>query len=167
MARTGLNVKAKIGLFSCQPPAFGVVTDPAGPEGVPLRSGCHPLSRGIRRASSPRGRAKTAKKASQSSLRQQRKRFKIVFDRGVYVGENTSQAASVEFVRLWRTNYARSRLQKMAEKPEGVFRQAELSQRERQDLPPGFGRTKRSLKLDPPCGIPRGGFLTAFFLLLW
>ena len=36
----------------------------------------------------------------------------IVFDRGVYVGENTSQAASVEFVRRMRTNYARSRLQK-------------------------------------------------------
>ena len=33
-------------------------------------------------------------KASQSSLRQQRKKSKIVFDRGVYVGENTSQAAS-------------------------------------------------------------------------
>jgi len=27
------------------------------------------------------------------------KQNKIVFDRGVYVGENTSQAASVEFVR--------------------------------------------------------------------
>ena len=51
----------------------------------------------------------SVKKASQSSLRQQRKRFKIVFDRGapqggfscpfgaihlLYVGENTSQAAS-------------------------------------------------------------------------
>ncbi|MDY2558187.1 MAG: hypothetical protein SOW29_07580, partial [Candidatus Faecousia sp.] len=36
----------------------------------------------------------TVKKASQSSLRQQRKSFKIVFARGVYVGENTSQAAS-------------------------------------------------------------------------
>ena len=34
----------------------------------------------------------------------------IIFARGVYVGENTSQAASVEFVRLWRINYARSRL---------------------------------------------------------
>ena len=31
----------------------------------------------------------------------------------------------MEFVRLWRTNYARSRLQKLAEKPEGVFRQAQ------------------------------------------
>ena len=54
MARTGLNVKAKTGFFSCQPPALGVVTDPAGPEGVPLRSGCHPLSRGIRRAGGAR-----------------------------------------------------------------------------------------------------------------
>ena len=31
----------------------------------------------------------------------------------------------MEFVRLWRTNYARSRLQKLAEKPEGAFRQAQ------------------------------------------
>jgi len=36
----------------------------------------------------------------------------IIFDRGMYVGKNTSQAASVEFVRCKRTNYARSRLQK-------------------------------------------------------
>ena len=34
-----------------------------------------------------------------------------IFARGVYLGENTSQSASVEFVRPWRTNYARSRLQ--------------------------------------------------------
>ena len=45
----------------------------------------------------------------------------IVFDRGVYVGENTSQAASVEFVRKRRTNYARSRLQKTVEKPQRGF----------------------------------------------
>ena len=31
--------------------------------------------------------------------------------RGVYVAKNTSQSASVEFVRFQRTNYARSRLQ--------------------------------------------------------
>ena len=49
------------------------------------------------------------------------KKFQIVFDRGVYVGENTSQAASVEFVRLWRTNYARSRLQNWRKSPKGFF----------------------------------------------
>ena len=67
------------------------------------------------------------------------KRIRIIFCRGVYLAENTSQAASVEFVHLWRTNYARSRLQKLAEKPEGFFRQAELPQRGRQgaaSLPP-------------------------------
>jgi hypothetical protein len=37
-------------------------------------------------------------------------KVKIIFRRGVYVAENTSQAASVEFVRFWRTNYARGRL---------------------------------------------------------
>ena len=48
-------------------------------------------------------------------------RSKIIFDRGVYVGENTSQAASVEFVRLRRTNSARSRLRKPVEKPRRGF----------------------------------------------
>ena len=33
-----------------------------------------------------------------------------IFARGVYLGENTSQSASVEFVRFQRTNYARGRL---------------------------------------------------------
>jgi len=48
--------------------------------------------------------------------------LEIVFDRGMYVGENTSQAASVEFVRQQRTNYARSRLQKNWRKsPKGFF----------------------------------------------
>ena len=51
----------------------------------------------------------------------------IVFGRGLYVDKNTSQAASVEFVRQRRTNYARSRLQKLAESPEGDFRHAERS----------------------------------------
>ena len=55
------------------------------------------------------------------------KRILIIFCRGAYLAENTSQAASVEFVRLWRTNYARGRLQKLAEKPEGVFRQVQSS----------------------------------------
>ena len=50
-------------------------------------------------------------------------KVKIVFGRGVYVDENTSQAASVEFVRQRRINYARSRLQNLAEKAEGLFRQ--------------------------------------------
>ena len=50
------------------------------------------------------------------------KQSQIVFDRGVYVDENTSQAASVEFVRRMRTNYARSRLQKNWRKsPKGFF----------------------------------------------
>ena len=55
----------------------------------------------------------------------------VIFCQGVYLAENTSQAASVEFVRLRRTNYARSRLQKLAEKPEGVFRQAQIAVRRR------------------------------------
>ncbi len=32
-------------------------------------------------------------------------KVKSIFDRGVYLGENTYQAASVEFVRHGRTNY--------------------------------------------------------------
>ena len=55
----------------------------------------------------------------------------VIFCQGVYLAENTYQAASVEFVRLRRTNYARSRLQKLAEKPEGFFRQAQIAVRRR------------------------------------
>ena len=43
-----------------------------------------------------------------------------VFCGGVYVAKNTSQSASVEFVRLWRTNYARGRLQFLSKKA-GLF----------------------------------------------
>lgn len=39
----------------------------------------------------------------------------------MYLAENTSQAVSVEFVRLWRTNYARNRLQKLVEKARKGF----------------------------------------------
>ena len=68
-------------------------------------------------------------------FRESGKRREIVFDRGVYVDKNTFQAASVEFVRSRRTNYARSRLQKLAEKPKGLFRQ---------------------FKAGTPCGCPGG-----------
>ena len=61
------------------------------------------------------------KKASQSSRPQTRKN-EIIFSRDMCVRENTAQAASVEFVRLRRTNYARSRLQiLLSEKPGGFF----------------------------------------------
>ena len=51
-----------------------------------------------------------------------RQRNKIIFSRDMCVRENTAQAASVEFVRLRRTNYARSRLQiLLSEKPGGFF----------------------------------------------
>ena len=51
-----------------------------------------------------------------------RGRTGIIFCRGVYLAENTYQAASVEFVRRRRTNYARSRLQPFCRKsPKGVF----------------------------------------------
>ena len=56
------------------------------------------------------------KKASQSLLRQQQIKSKPVFCRGVYLAENTSQAASVEFVPRRGTNYARSRLPKFVGK---------------------------------------------------
>jgi len=48
-------------------------------------------------------------------------KIKILFGRGVYVDENTSQAASVEFVRQRRTNYARSRLQNTGGKAQRAF----------------------------------------------
>ena len=57
----------------------------------------------------------------------------IIFGRGVYVDKNTSQAASVEFVRLRRTNYAQSSLQKLSKSPGEDFRHVKTS------LPVGAG----------------------------
>ena len=49
-----------------------------------------------------------------------RQRNKIIFSRDMCVRENTTRAASVEFVRHRRTNYARSRPQAFCRKnPEG------------------------------------------------
>ena len=48
-------------------------------------------------------------------------KVEILFDRGVYVDENTAQAASVEFVCQWQTNYARSRLQRTGGKARRGF----------------------------------------------
>ena len=48
-------------------------------------------------------------------------KVKSIFDRGVYLGENTYQAASVRVVRRRRTRSACSRLQKPVEKPHGGF----------------------------------------------
>ena len=48
--------------------------------------------------------------------------WKNIFRQGVYLMENTSQAASVEFVCHRQTNYARSRLQKVWRKrPKDFF----------------------------------------------
>ena len=55
------------------------------------------------------------KKASQS-LRPQAQRSPIIFFGDMCGEENTSQAASVEFLRRRRTNYARSRLQPLCQK---------------------------------------------------
>ncbi len=48
------------------------------------------------------------------------KKTQYVFRRGVYLAENTSQAASVEFVPMG-TNYARSRLPKFVGKAHRGF----------------------------------------------
>jgi len=50
-------------------------------------------------------------KASQSFANGAAKESPIIFSGDMCGGENTAQAASVEFVRRRRTNYARSRLQ--------------------------------------------------------
>ena len=50
--------------------------------------------------------------------------MEIIFSHDRCVRENTSQAASVEFVRLWHTNYVRSRLQAFCRKTRRVFRQS-------------------------------------------
>ena len=56
------------------------------------------------------------KKASQSLPPAGGKEILIIFCRGVYLTENTYQAASVRFVRQGRTNRARGRLQSFCQK---------------------------------------------------
>ena len=53
----------------------------------------------------------SGKRASQSFAPAGAKGVKSVFCRGVYVAENTSRPASVEFICLWQINYARGRVQ--------------------------------------------------------
>ena len=49
------------------------------------------------------------------------KQSENIFHQGVYLVENTDQAASVGVVRQWRTRSARSRLQKTVGKPQWGF----------------------------------------------
>ena len=61
------------------------------------------------------------KKASQSLPPAGGKGILIIFCRGVYLTENTTQAASVRFVRQKRTNRARGRLQSFCQKKAKPF----------------------------------------------
>ena len=66
------------------------------------------------------GRPLSVSKSLAEFAARRRQRNKIIFSLDMCVRENTSQAASAEFVRLRRTNYARSRLQTLCRKnPEG------------------------------------------------
>ena len=53
-------------------------------------------------------------------------KLQSVFCGGVYVAKNTSQSASVEFVRFQRTNYARGRLQAFCPKRQRLFGQSQI-----------------------------------------
>ncbi len=66
--------------------------------------------------SCPRSVGSAYPKASQSFAAGAAKESQIIFSGDMRGGENTSQAASVEFVRRRRTNYARSRLQPLCQK---------------------------------------------------
>ena len=85
-------------------------------------------SQGIRAGTLP-GCLSVSKSLAEFAARR-RQRNKIIFSRDMCVRENTSQAASVEFVRLRRTNYARSRLQSFVGKTRRVFRQSQASGQE-------------------------------------
>ena len=66
--------------------------------------------------SCPRSVGSACPKASQSFAAAAAKESQIIFSGDMCGGENTSQAASVEFVCRRRTNYARSRLQPLCQK---------------------------------------------------
>ena len=69
------------------------------------------------------GRPLSVSKSLAEFAARRRQRSSIIFSRDMCVRENTAQAASVEFVRLRRTNYARSRLQSFCRKNQSFFRQ--------------------------------------------
>ena len=82
-------------------------------------AGAH-TGRAIRTILCRGGHPSACQKSLAEFAARRRQRNKIIFSRDMRVRENTSQAASVEFVRLRRTNYARSRLQSFCRKnPEG------------------------------------------------
>ena len=72
------------------------------------------------------------KEASQSLPPVGGKSNGIIFVRGVYLDENTSQSASVEFVRHRRTNSARSRLRSI------LFQKGNTLLEQFQETPPGW-----------------------------
>jgi len=69
----------------------------------------------------PKGAASDCRKSFAEFFALAKNKLKNIFRQGVYLTENTSQAASVEFVRRRRTNSARSRLQKTGGKPRRGF----------------------------------------------
>ena len=78
----------------------------------PLKSLAHSAACGV-------GESACQKSLAEFAARR-RQRNKIIFSRDMCVRENTARAASVEFVRHRRTNYARSRPQAFCRKnPEG------------------------------------------------
>ncbi len=69
------------------------------------------------------GRPLSVSKSLAEFAARRRQRSLFIFSRDLCVRENTAQAASVEFVRQRRTNYARSRLQSSCRKNQRLFRQ--------------------------------------------
>ena len=68
----------------------------------------------------PGGHLLACQKSLAEFAARRRQRNEIIFSRDMCVRENTARAASVEFVRYRRTNYARSRPQAFCRKnPEG------------------------------------------------
>ena len=78
----------------------------------------------------PPGHLLACQKSLAEFAARRRQRNEIIFSRDMCVRENTARAASVEFVRHRRTNYARSRPQAFCRKnPEGFSTVAEVAAR--------------------------------------
>ena len=61
------------------------------------------------------------RKSSAEFSAQAENKVQNIFCRGVYLAENTTRAASVEFICCKQINYARSRLQNWRKAPKGIF----------------------------------------------
>jgi len=86
------------------------------------------------REGNPRRASQSVKKSLAEFAARRRQRNKIIFSRDMCVRENTTQAASVEFLRMAQKLCAQQTASLLSEKPGGFFDSLKRDCPERQSL---------------------------------